>query len=87
MLPRCTALPTTTTTTQNNNYYYYRYTPDESRHWTFDDANIFAQIDAFVQRCRDLLEVCESQIQFSPRALAIRNAGGDVKAGTTACVA
>jgi dynein heavy chain len=61
-----------------------KYTPDESRHWTFDDANIFAQIDAFVQRCRDLLEVCESQIQFSPRALAIRNAGGDIKAGTTA---
>lgn len=33
-------------------------------HWTFDDASIFAQIDAFVQRCRDLLEVCEGQIQF-----------------------
>jgi len=33
-------------------------------HWHFDDASIFAQIDAFVQRCRDLLEVCEGQIQF-----------------------
>jgi dynein heavy chain len=33
-------------------------------HWKFDDASIFAQTDAFVQRCRDLLEVCEGQIQF-----------------------
>jgi len=35
--------------------------------WNFDESRIFAQIDAFVQRCRDLLEVCESQIQFSQR--------------------
>jgi dynein heavy chain len=61
-----------------------KHTPDASRHWDFDDANIFAQIDAFVQRCRDLSEVCESQIQFSRRALAIRMADGDIKAGTTA---
>ena len=61
-----------------------KYTSDPAKHWTFDDANIFAQIDAFVQRCRDLLEVCESQIQFSQRALAIRNADGDVQAGHTA---
>jgi dynein heavy chain, axonemal len=33
--------------------------------WEFDQSSIFAQIDAFVQRCRDLLEVCEGQIQFS----------------------
>lgn len=33
-------------------------------HWTFDATSIFAQTDAFVQRCRDLLEVCEGQIQF-----------------------
>lgn len=32
--------------------------------WDMDDASIFAQIDAFVQRCRDLIDVCESQIQF-----------------------
>lgn len=32
--------------------------------WDIDDASIFAQIDAFVQRCRDLIEVCESQMQF-----------------------
>ena len=34
-------------------------TPDKTKHWDFDDASIFAQIDAFVQRCRDLLEVGE----------------------------
>ena len=33
--------------------------------WNFDESRIFAQIDAFMQRCRDLLEVCESQNQFS----------------------
>lgn len=33
--------------------------------WNFDESRIFAQIDAFMQRCRDLLEVCESQTQFS----------------------
>ena len=34
------------------------------RVWEIEDASIFAQIDAFVQRCRDLLEICESQMQF-----------------------
>ena len=33
--------------------------------WKFDEASIFAQIDAFVQRCRDLLEVCEGQVRAS----------------------
>ncbi|RHY32696.1 hypothetical protein DYB32_002341, partial [Aphanomyces invadans] len=33
--------------------------------WKFDDTSIFAQVDAFVQRCRELLEVCEGQIQFA----------------------
>jgi dynein heavy chain, axonemal len=36
-----------------------------SSEWDFDESSIFAQIDAFVQRCRDLLEVCEGQIQFA----------------------
>jgi dynein heavy chain len=39
----------------------------------FDDASIFAQIDAFVQRCSDLLEICEGQIQFSRKS---SSAGG-----------
>jgi dynein heavy chain len=40
-------------------------TADSRKHWEFDIASIFAQIDAFVQRCRDLLEVCEGQVQFT----------------------
>jgi dynein heavy chain len=35
--------------------------------WNFDQSSIFAQIDAFVQRCRDLIEVCEGQVQFARR--------------------
>jgi dynein heavy chain len=36
------------------------------RSWeSIDDKSIFAQIDAFVQRCRDLLEICEGQVQFA----------------------
>jgi dynein heavy chain len=33
--------------------------------WKFEYSNIFAQIDAFVQRCKELLEICEAQIHFS----------------------
>ncbi|GBG32973.1 Dynein heavy chain 2, axonemal [Hondaea fermentalgiana] len=44
------------------------HTKDESKHWNFDIASIFAQVDAFVQRCRDLLEVCEGQIQFARKS-------------------
>ncbi|KAL5251273.1 hypothetical protein ACHWQZ_G016836 [Mnemiopsis leidyi] len=32
--------------------------------WLLDRSSIFAQIDAFVQRCKDLKEVCEGQSQF-----------------------
>ena len=32
--------------------------------WVLDESSIFAQIDAFIQRCRDLLEVAEGQIHF-----------------------
>lgn len=39
------------------------------RAWDFDRANIFAQIEAFMQRCRDLLEVCEGQLQFARKSL------------------
>ncbi|CEG44893.1 flagellar inner arm dynein 1 heavy chain beta [Plasmopara halstedii] len=37
---------------------------NSDRQWNFDETGIFAQIDAFVQRCRELLEVCEGQVQF-----------------------
>ena len=33
--------------------------------WVLDKTSIFAQVDAFVQRCKDLLEVCECQIHFA----------------------
>ena len=32
-----------------------------SEKWVLDQTSIFAQVDAFVQRCKDLLEVCYSQ--------------------------
>ena len=38
-----------------------------SRNWDVDTVSLFAQVDAFVQRCRDLQEVCEGQVQFSRR--------------------
>ncbi|KAF7236744.1 Dynein heavy chain 2, axonemal, partial [Varanus komodoensis] len=33
--------------------------------WVLDQTSIFAQVDAFVQRCKDLLEVCDSQHHFA----------------------
>ncbi|KAL4220766.1 Dynein heavy chain 2 [Mactra antiquata] len=35
--------------------------------WVLDKSSIFAQIDAFVQRCKDLIEVCQAQIHFARR--------------------
>ncbi|TGZ66460.1 hypothetical protein CRM22_005313 [Opisthorchis felineus] len=39
-----------------------------SRHsafpWDAQKGSIFAQVDAFIQRCRDLLEICECQKNF-----------------------
>ena len=36
-----------------------------SRPWDHDLSPIFAHVDAFVQRCADLLEVCKAQLQFA----------------------
>ena len=33
--------------------------------WQIKADSIFAQIEAFVQRCNDLIEICEGQIQFA----------------------
>ncbi|XP_059156869.1 dynein axonemal heavy chain 2-like isoform X2 [Physella acuta] len=33
--------------------------------WVLDRSSIFAQIDAFIQRCKDMLEVCEAQFHFA----------------------
>lgn len=30
--------------------------------WVLDESSIFAQVDAFIQRCKDLLEVVEGQV-------------------------
>jgi dynein heavy chain, axonemal len=46
--------------------------------WDIDDASIFAQIDAFVQRCRDLIEVCESQMQFVRKSAATKGSPGPI---------
>lgn len=48
------------------------------RIWEIDDASIFAQIDAFVQRCRDLIEVCESQMQFVRKSAATKGNPGPI---------
>lgn len=52
-----------------------------SRPWgTLDAAAIFAHVDAFVQRCRDLQEVCAAQRQFAPAPQLATVLGGP-KAG------
>jgi len=33
--------------------------------WVLDQSSIFAQVDAFVQRCRDLIEICNCQVHFA----------------------
>jgi dynein heavy chain, axonemal len=47
---------------------------------------MFAQMDAFAQRCSDLLEVCEGQIQFARKATATNTLAPTAAstAGTTA---
>lgn len=40
-----------------------KYNPAQA--WDLQEGSIFAQIDAFVQRCCDLLEICEEQTQFA----------------------
>ena len=39
--------------------------------WTIKSDSIFAQIEAFVQRCNDLIEICEGQIQFARKGRAV----------------
>jgi len=33
--------------------------------WSFNDQSIFAQIEAFNQRCRELIMICQGQLQFA----------------------
>jgi len=39
--------------------------------WKIKSDSIFAQIEAFVQRCHDLKEICEGQIQFARKGSGI----------------
>ena len=41
-----------------------------------EDSSIFAQIDAFIQRCRDLIDICESQRQFVRKSSATKGLPG-----------
>ncbi|XP_032178397.1 dynein heavy chain 2, axonemal isoform X4 [Mustela erminea] len=41
------------------------HTQFSSRGWVLDQTSIFAQVDAFVQRCKDLTEVCDCQYHFA----------------------
>ncbi|KAL0235194.1 hypothetical protein GEMRC1_001776 [Eukaryota sp. GEM-RC1] len=37
----------------------------DSKLWDFDESPIFAQVDAFIQRCRDLIDICTFYLQFT----------------------
>lgn len=39
--------------------------------WNFKTESVFAEIDAFVQRCNDLIEICEGQIQFARKSRTV----------------
>jgi dynein heavy chain len=39
-------------------------TEDFRKNWIFDDAKIFNQIDIFIQRLSDIMEICETIIVF-----------------------
>lgn len=43
----------------------------ESKNWEIKSDSIFAQNDAFVQRCVDLIEICDGQIQFARKGRKI----------------
>ncbi|XP_067132954.1 dynein axonemal heavy chain 2-like [Centruroides vittatus] len=32
--------------------------------WDIDEVGVFASIDAFIQRCKDVIEVCDCEMQF-----------------------
>ena len=47
-----------------------------AKKWRFDPSThgIFAQLDAFSQRCHNLLEVCEGQLQFARKNIQLKPA-------------
>ncbi|KAL4458111.1 hypothetical protein ABPG75_012976 [Micractinium tetrahymenae] len=52
-----------------------------ARPWAFDAAAIFAHVEAFVQRCRDLQELCAAQQQFGcgPQLTSVLSGGKAVE--------
>ena len=44
-----------------------RHADDSSKRWPWPPSSLFARLDAFEQRCKDLLDVCDAQAQFAPR--------------------
>ena len=46
---------------------------EKTRPWILDrDDTIFAENEAFIQRCRDLKEICEGQLQFAQRGASCK---------------
>ena len=40
-----------------------------ANNWTFNKGSIFSQVDAFVQRCVDLKQICKGQLQFARKGI------------------
>ena len=57
-----------------------------TKSWNIDPSSVFAQIDAFTQRCRDLLTVCEGQLQFCRKDRPVDNVGTTVQNSSLAKV-
>ena len=46
------------------------------RVWDIEDGTIFAQLDAFIQRCKDCVDICESQMQFMRKSAITKGKPG-----------
>ena len=44
-----------------------RHAAEEKMQWRWSPTSLFARLDAFEQRCKDLLVVCDAQTQFAPK--------------------
>jgi dynein heavy chain len=38
---------------------------DSNKKWDFSSNSIFASVEAFIQRCSELIEICQGQLQFA----------------------
>ena len=57
-------------------------TPNSVATWEQNDASIFAETDAFLQRCEDLIDVCHGRTQFI--TMLCESEGGKVSASNVA---